>query len=723
MYVYLPTAVVGNDHTLLSLGHSGEIMDWFYPSKDHAQHIYQCMPCVYVGPPPHGSLHWTWGGEWERHQEYRGQSNICVTMVRSGSLGLEVTFEDVVAEEGAVLIRRIAVKNLTDRAVSVGVFHYGDWNLCGIRTGNSVLFDRQAGALQQSYRDATLVVGGDALETWQCGKAGTNWANNALYDLQDGQLACSDLEIGDVNWAFGCSLSLPPQDTAERTVVFALGRNVSEARAAWEGVVARGVETARAVRQQADAAWLAPGLRALERALGRPERSLDSPSGGEDLPLPAELVTAYRRCLLGLPLLCGVEGVAVAAPEFDPEFEFCGGYGYFWPRDGAEYVSGLMDAGYPQFAAGLMDWCARHQDPAGFWQQRYFLNGAPGPNWCLPPDRLQIDQVGAVLWAYGKWIAERADSSSESRMVTENTDHTDESPHPSFPPLPEMKTRTEGHREEGAASVSSVSSSASVIQMVRRAADYLCSRLTPLGVHANAFDTWETFVGSFTYSNAALYAGLQVAARALDMPRYAEAAQRVKNGVLQNFVQNGYLTRGFDQWSHPDRTLDSSALGAIEPYGLLDLTNDAELKIAETTLRVIVERLEVDFEGGKAIRRFEGDGYVGGAPACVNTLWMARCCCQVAARLEALGRHEDAAGLTQQAQLYLATVLRRATPTGLLPELMRGPSDQRYWAAPHGWAMASFVSAVLLLAKRLAGASSPSPIAVGSVGEAIIGSR
>ena len=51
MTVYLPTAVVGNDHTLLTLGASAEIMGWFYPAKDHAQQIHQCLPCVYAGPP------------------------------------------------------------------------------------------------------------------------------------------------------------------------------------------------------------------------------------------------------------------------------------------------------------------------------------------------------------------------------------------------------------------------------------------------------------------------------------------------------------------------------------------------------------------------------------------------------------------------------------------------------------------------------------------------
>jgi GH15 family glucan-1,4-alpha-glucosidase len=162
-----------------------------------------------------------------------------------------------------------------------------------------------------------------------------------------------------------------------------------------------------------------------------------------------------------------------------------------------------------------------------------------------------------------------------------------------------------------------------------------------------------------------------------------------------------YLVRGFDFHGESDSTVDSASLGAIEPFGLLDLNDDDDLRLAEGTLRAIRERLEVDWQGGRAIRRFEGDAYVGGVPACVNTLWMARCNLHVGARLRELGREEEANRLRDDAQLYLTTVLRRATPTGLLPELMQGPTGQSYWAAPHGWAMSSFVSGVLKLAQQL----------------------
>ena len=449
-------------------------------------------------------------------------------------------------------------------------------------------------------------------------------------------LQCQDLEIGDVNWAFGFYADLGAGETVERTAIFALAPDEGGAIKVLRAAQSRGFDAMLRARLASDARTLAPGLETLKQTKAV---------------LPDDLLAGYMRSLLALPLLRGDEGVAVAAPEFDPEFIACGGYGYFWPRDGAEYISGLLDAGYPDAAPPMFDWCARHQDEAGFWHQRYFLNGQVAPNWCLPPDTLQIDQVGAVGWAYGKWL----DLNPDWVVSLEHK------------------------------------------QMLRKAADYLMSRQDPeTGVHRNAFDTWETFVGSFTYSNAAIYAAFLTAHRVAGDEKYLDAARQTKAGVLRHFVREtgdyAYLVRGFRADGAPDETVDSASLGAIEPFGLLDLNVPAELELAQGTLRAITERLEVDWMGARAIRRFEGDEYVGGVPACVNTLWMARCCLHIAA---ASGETD----LVERARSYLSVVLKRATPTLLLPELMAGPSGQSYWAAPHGWAMSSFVSGVLAWAK------------------------
>ncbi len=666
MPVFLPTATLGNAQTLLTLGQSGELMAWFYPHKDAPQHIHQCLPCVYLGHGGQGRLHWTFGEQWSRHQSYLPDSNVLQTVVEG--LGLKITFTDVVPDDLPVLVRRIEVENRSDFWCNGGFYHFGDWNMDGHREGNGVVFSRGSGILVQNHRETALAVGGDALQGWQCGKAGENWGHNARKALENGILQCQDLEIGDVNWAFGFYAELQPQEKVTKTAIFALGRGQNEALSHYHRAAAIPSQTHLQTRQGNDAKWLAPGLETLEKT---------------GATLPDDLTEGFKRSLLCLPLLSGEEGVAVAAPEFDPEFESCGGYGYFWPRDGGEYVSGLIDAGYDQFSAGFFDWCARHQDESGLWHQRYFLNGQPAPNWCLPPDMLQIDQVGAVGWAFGKWLDGQTAEVSPVKSS-----------------LGELRAQRSG------AGLPSTTRRAAIrgqivkpthAEMLRKAADYLLSRQDETtGVHKNAFDTWETFVGSFTYSNAAIYAAFITAFRVLGDKKYALAAQKMKDGVLTHFVRdNGkyrYLVRGFKADGTPDEVVDSASLGAIEPFGLLELQIPEELELAIGTLRAVTEKLEVDWMGGRAIRRFEGDAYVGGVPACVNTLWMARCCLHVAAN-----NHDRE--LIERAQGYLQVVLRRATPTGLLPELMQGPTGQSYWAAPHGWAMASFVSGVVALAK------------------------
>ncbi len=644
MPVYLPSATIGNDNVLISVGPAGEIMGWFYPHRDHAQHVYQCMPCVYRGAAGFGSLHWCWGDEFTREQFYQPRTNILETKLNAPGLELSLDFHDVVPEGGAALHRLVTVRNHANHSQDLGLFNFGDWNIDGMRTGNGIYYDAEHNALIQRHRSTTAVFGGDLLQMWQCGKAGRNWGNNALYDLNDGWLNKQDLEIGDVNWAMGQRVTIDAGAAATFTVIIVTAPNDHEALELYDTLRHQTHRSLCEARETIDLQMLEPGVNRLIEVL----------KGGNSHPvavIPKHLQEAYERSLLCLPLLLGSEGVAVAAPEFDPEFVSCGGYGYFWPRDGAEYVSGLLDAGYPQFASMCFDWCARHQHPTGLWHQRYFLNGQAAPNWCLPPHHLQIDQVGAVLWAVGKWAAQGGI------------------------PTPEHK------------------------EMMRKAAGYQRSRLTSLGVHASAFDTWETFIGSFTYSNSALWAGFKAAATILNDGEFEEEARRLKEGVLRNFVHNGTLTRGFNEHGQPDLTIDSSALGAIEPFGLLDLTDAHELALAEGTINAITIHLETDWEGGRAIRRFQGDAYVGGVPACVNTLWMARCCCKLATRLLEIGRREDCIELTDRAEGYLTTVLKRATATGLLPELMQGPDYQRYWAAPHGWAMASFVSALLRLAQ------------------------
>jgi GH15 family glucan-1,4-alpha-glucosidase len=507
MPVFLSTATLGNDDSLWTLGHAGEVMAAFWPHKDHAQHVHECLPALFVYEQ--SRLLWLWDSEFAREQKYLPRTNILETRLSHAALQIEIVLTDLVppataAIGAAVLSRRVEIFNRSSQAQRLGFFQYGDWNLGGQRQGNALRFDRGAHALVQNHREAALAVAGSAVEQWSAGKAGPNWGSNAKRDLEDGALHCNDLEIGDVCWAVGFEAFLQPEATVSRTLALAVGATDNAAIALAKGAAAK-FEAARKEGTRRDGKYLEAGLRTLESLPGAAK-------------LPEDLRVAYERSLLCLPLLNGREGAAVAAPEFDFEFISCGGYGYFWPRDGGEFASGLIDAGYPQFCEVMLDWCARHQDPSGLWHQRYFLNGAPGPNWCLPPEHLQIDQVGAVGWILGKYLR---------HLKTAN------------------RKLSPARR-------------ASYTAMAKRAGDYLLSRIGAKGVHGNAFDTWESFVGSFSYSNAAIYSALLCAGEMSGDAKYLDGAARVKAGVLEHFARadahgNGakYLVRGLIPTASP----------------------------------------------------------------------------------------------------------------------------------------------------------------------------
>ena len=96
------------------------------------------------------------------------------------------------------------------------------------------------------------------------------------------------------------------------------------------------------------------------------------------------------------------------------------------------------------------------------------------------------------------------------------------------------------------------------------------------------------------------------------------------------------------------------------------------------------------------LRRFEGDAYLGGVVGCVNTLWAAQIYLRLA-QAEQGDKPGEARDFRNRAVDYIRLSLARATPTGLLPELIGLQPDTPYWAVPHGWASALMVHCLHLL--------------------------
>ena len=646
MPVYQPNAIVGNSRVLISLGAKAELMSFFYPHIDFPQNLHEGMPAVYFPPqeamPESVSqrLVWTFDPSWEASQRYLPRTNIVETQLRHKNTGLALKVTDVVHPSEPLFLRRFEASNPTNRALSAKIFQYLDLQLGEIELKNAVHFHPDRAVAVAYWRNICFAVGAVPFDDYGCGRAMAGSPTSAKRQMERGSLNHQPEEIGDIDLAFGWLLNLRPGQHEARDLIIAVDSN--------ERAAVERVEAAR------DLGW---------DALFRWSRSRwdEFIQRAEPVDIEPDLRDAYHRCLLGIDLLADRDtGSILAAPEFDPFFERSGGYGFCWPRDAVEVCLAMEMAGYPEYLARLFPWTKRTQRPEGYWEQRYWLSGERGPAWCTAAESLQIDQTASVLFAMGRH-ARRLDDVSRVAFL------------------------------EG------------VWDSAERAARFLVDNLSPqTGLHVRGFDLWETFRGSFTYSNAAIAMALREAAFLARQSgktdlgdRWEATASRMKQTIMSRLRLNGIFARGIGIDGELDTAADAAALGLITPFGLLDLQDATELKIARDLVEGLVQRLGSRSDSAETLLRFEHDQYAGGGPGALATLWLARSFLHLAL---ACREKDPGASMSyrRRAVASMRAVLRAGTSTGLLPEMM-GVSPGGYWAVPHAWTMASFVMAALLL--------------------------
>jgi len=622
------------------MGAAGEIMSLFFPHIDFPQNMQEGMPAVYLGPRGHGHLSWTFDDVWQKSQTYVPRRNILVTELVNPSAGLTLRITDLVHPRRDVFVRRFQLTNVGPHDQEGAVMQYLYLRLGEMARKNSARRLDDAQAIVQYWRHICFAMGGDPPDATQIGKAGGLSGNSAKNDMTDGYLSNQREELGDVDTAYAWNYWLRPGEEFERVFIISAATSEPAALAQLSQVRAQGFQALYDVTDHWWDAWLSAATP--PRAIG------------------AEFTEIYYRSLLATRLLYDERyGSFLAAPEFDPLFERCGGYGFVWPRDAAEVVLALEEAGLPEMVERFFEWARNTQAPEGYWEQRYWISGERGPGWCSFLDSIQIDQTGSMVYALGVH-AERL-------------------------PVHERPGFYERYWT-----------------VVESASNYLTAALGANGLHSLAFDLWEKFRGSFTYSNASIYAALHTAAqwanaRGLEeqAAAWSGAAEKIKATLLAQCWNGEYFARGFNERGEIDWGVDSAMLGVFDPFNLLSLDVPEERAMVESMVKVIRERLHKSLPDGEAIMRHEGDDYVEGSAGGVNTLWLARVLLQLAVYY-AERNPVRSATYREQAESYMRVVIARGTNTGLLPELIGGGATSR-WAAPHGWAMASFIKCALLL--------------------------
>jgi len=647
----MPEAIVGNSKMLVSIRDNGEIYKLFWPNIDYGQHLGHYWPGVRISlPEGHSFTKWFHFNIWKSSQRYLENTNILETELSSRTHNLKAIQWDFVLPDRDILVRHYTLTNHGEKNEKLTFLVYCSFDIEESTLYDGAFFDFSNNSLIFFRRNIYLAVAGAGypLAGYQCGRRGTH--SDPFQDASRGVLRGGRDNIrqsaGSLDWDMG---ELQPGESKSFTLYLAAGTGREKVKALINEAASKEGHEWLEYTKQYWYGWLEKGT---------------APAGDNTDS------KAYRRSLLVMKLMSNKEtGASIAAPEFDPYYLMCGGYGYCWPRDSVYVAAAFDEAGYHDIAAQFYHFARSVQEKEGDWEQRFFTDGPVAPTWGK-----QIDQTGSVLWGYWHHFS-----------LTGNGSFLEQT-----------------------------------WQSLSAGANYLSGNLEANGLPSPSFDPWEDEYCQGTYSAAAVYGGLKAASELAAIKgeketaeRWRLAAEKVKKGILnfQFSARHNRFMRGINRrvykdtydhaswegkktfigtdhaglyqtyWVGEDERVDAALLGLAFPFGVLDPGDER----MQATVTAIEERLWNHNVGG--LYRYEGDGYRGGNPWLITTFWLAIYYCM--------------SGNRDRAETLYRWCLEQANRHLLLPEQVDKNRGGPAWVMPLNWSHAMLVLARLALDGRL----------------------
>ncbi len=684
---------VGNGQMLVAFDHHYQIRDIYFPHVGQENHAGggACRFGVY-GSLPQASKHRDrrrcrlyWSNEgWRITLNYLPHTLANDVTLEHPELEVRLKCCDVVDFHRPLLVRRIVVQNLSDRARTVRIFHHNDFHMFGTKVGDTAYFDPKL-RMVVHYRGRRYLMtcffrdGEQRIDEYATGYSGFHGAEGTWRDAEDGALGGNPIAQGAVDSTIGVHVPLAaagePGD--KRTVYMVLGcGQTHEELIDIQQFLNR--ESPQGVIDRTIAYW----------------RLWVEANEPDTVDLPESVVELYRRSLLILRTQINNSGAIIAANDSDIMQFARDTYSYLWPRDGALVAHAMDLAGHLDVARTFYSLCEKLLTPGGFFLHKYNPDGSRASSWHpwvaegRPQLPIQEDETALVLWALWEHYARYRDVEFVRGLW---------------------------------------------IRLIQPAADFLDRFRDPgTNLPLPSYDLWEERWGVNAFTVATVYGGLMAGknfaicfgdkARA---KRYARSAEQMREAFchyMWSDEHDRFLRRivpldhertsrlmeqvldGRDpsrsrikcdpDYIERDEGIDSSLYGLFR-FGLLDV-HDPRI---EKTMRQVEQRLWIKTPiGGMA--RYDHDTYhratddthnVAGNPWFICTLWMAEWRIAKARSAEEL----------RLAIPAFEWVVRHALSSGVLAEQVHPNTGVPLSVSPLTWSHAAVISGVLMYLEKL----------------------
>ena len=638
---------VGNGRLLINFDSSYFIRDFYYP--------YVGMDNQTLGHPSRfgvwasGSFAWLDDPSWQRTLAYEDDTLVTSVDLTNQRLGLHLHCRDTVDFDRDLYLRQVDVENTSGREQQVRLFFHHNFHISGTDVGDTAFFHPEHRGLvhykgKRWFLCNTLCEGTSGFAGYATGTKEIEGHEGTWRDAEDGELGGNPIAQGSVD-STGCvTLSLQAGESKTMHYWIAVGESFYDVQRQNEVVLARGPETF--IKRTADywRAWIHEKIMVFAD-------------------LPDEISRMYRRSLLILRTQIDNGGAIVAANDSDISQFARDTYSYVWPRDGALVAHALVLAGHVDSTRRFFMFCKDAITPGGYMLHKYNPDGSLGSSWHpwvahdggaqLP---VQEDETALVLWALWERYRRHHDVEFVAQLY---------------------------------------------LPLIKAAADWMVDYRDPVTkLPEHSWDLWEERRGVLSFTVAAVWAGLEAAARFTDAfgetdlsAKYRQAAQEIRDATTRYLYDEErgrflrMITFHSDGTLVKDYTLDSSMWGLFY-FGMYS----ADDPMVVRTMEAIEDRLTVRTDVG-GVARYENDYYhqvsqdvanVAGNPWFICTLWMAQWHIAHAKRVEDL----------RPALKVLHWVESHGLNSGVLAEQVDPYTDAPLSVSPLTWSHASVLMTV-----------------------------
>lgn len=635
---------IGNGSLLLAFDAQYRLADFFFPHvgmENHAAARFR------FGVWADGTLSWIEDSPWKKSLNYLRDTLVTDVLLHNEEAGLRLRCYDAIDPDANVYARKIVVRNLREEKRDIKLFLHHDFNLYGNAIGDTAMFDPESNAIIH-YKSKRYFLINMATERetgvteYACGRSGISGVEGTWRDAEDGVLLMTPIAQGAVDSTLAITVTLEP--LASTTVYYwvCAGRTYGEVRRLDDRVRA---ETASRMLARTASYWYT--------WVNKVDEDLSD--------LPEEVIDLYRRSLLVIATQCDLDGAVLAANDSDVQWGHADHYSYMWTRDAAFVCDALDRAGFPEPTRRFLKFAARVVKEEGYFLHKYNADGSLASLWHpwvrngKPQLPIQEDETALVIWL----VARHYDRTRDLDLLRSLYD-----------------------------------------RLVVRPAEFLVRYRDPeTRLPLPSYDLWEERQGVFTFTCAAVHAGLTAAAGLAglfnDQERreaWEKAADEVRDAMVSHLwlEHEGRFARGLvlnGDALEIDKTIDASAFGTFY-FGTFAPTS----ALVEGTMRAIRAKLTVETEVG-GIARYENDSYhrvseettrVPGNPWLICTLWTAE---HVIARARSVSELQSALDIVRWAR-------SKATQSLILPEQVNPYDGKPLSVAPLTWSHAQVVSVV-----------------------------